>query len=258
MKSLVQLVIRGRLVVLVVTALVTIMRKNFVVSRVVDSTQNTVITLTNKGGQQRVRRTTGATKLDANGIDNMRVVRFSSPPDVEGTATLLVEHSAGDDDIWIYLPALRKVRRIVSANKRESFVGTDFSYGDVIGHKVDDWTHARLKEESIDGQACHVIESVPKDGAVRDSSGYSKMVSWIRTDNFVMVKAEYWDRSGQPLKRAVFSDIQLVDRERDKWQAMHLEAVNLQTGHKTEIDLKDFRANQQVPRDYFTTRYLER
>src|SRR5262249_37253610 len=104
-----------------------VMRRNFVVSRGLDSTQNTVITLTNKGGQQRVRKTTGATKLDANGIDNMRVVRFSSPPDVEGTATLMVEHAAGEDDIWIYLPALRKVRRIVASNKKESFVGTDFS-----------------------------------------------------------------------------------------------------------------------------------
>ena len=83
------------------------------------------------------------------------------------------------------------------------------------------------------------------------------MVSWIRTDNFVMVKGEYWDRAGQPLKRAQFSNVQLVDKERGKWQAMRLETVNLQTGHGTVIDLQDFRANQSVPRDYFTTRSLE-
>jgi hypothetical protein len=237
---------------------VEIMRRNFVVSRVLDSTQNTVITLRNKDGQQRVRKTTGATKLDANGIDNMRVVRFSSPPDVEGTATLMVEHAAGEDDIWIYLPALRKVRRIVASNKKESFVGTDFSYGDVIGQRVEDWQHTLVREEPIDGHACYVVESVPRDAAVRESSGYSKMVTWIRTDNFVTVKGEYWDRSSQPLKRTQYTNVQLVDNERGKWQAMRLEAVNLQTGHQTVIEFGDFRANQNVPRDYFTTRYLER
>ncbi|PYM03363.1 MAG: RND transporter, partial [Candidatus Rokuibacteriota bacterium] len=118
-----------------------IMEKNFVVSKFVDSTSDATFTLINKTGQERVRKTFGTSKLQPNGIDNRRMVRFLSPPDVKGTVTLLVEHSDTDDDIWIYLPALKKVRRLVASNKKDSFVGTDFSYGDVIGHKVEEWGH---------------------------------------------------------------------------------------------------------------------
>lgn len=235
-----------------------IMGRNFVATKVLDSLQDTTITLINRAGQQRVRRTSGATKLDSNGVDNMRVVRFVSPPDVAGTATLMLEHAAGDDDIWIYLPALRKVRRIVSSNKSESFVGTDFSYGDVIGHRPQDWRYRLLREETVAGHRAFVIEAAPATDAVRDASGYSRMVHWIRVDNFMTLQSEYWDRQGEPIKRAVFSDIRLVDAERQKWQAMKLEATNVQTGHRTTIVFENFRANQGVPRDRFTTRYLER
>src|SRR5262249_40309275 len=104
---------------------VAIMSRNFMVNRVPDSEQQTTITLINRGGQQRVRRLVGWTKLQANGVDNRRLVRYEAPADIAGTATLLVEHSDRDDDIWIYLPAVRKVRRLVASNKKESFGGTD-------------------------------------------------------------------------------------------------------------------------------------
>src|SRR5882762_7011693 len=71
----------------------------------------------------------------------MRMTRFLEPADVKGTVSLLIEHAEKDDDIWIYLPSVKKVRRLVSSNKKDSFVGTDFSYGDVIGHKVKEWDH---------------------------------------------------------------------------------------------------------------------
>ena len=126
--------------------------------------------LTNKAGKQRVRKTIGTSKLQGNGIDNMRMTRFLEPADVKGTVSLLIEHSEKDDDIWIYLPSVKKVRRLVSSNKRDSFVGTDFSYGDIIGHKVNEWTHTLVKEEAVDGKPCYVIESVPKIGMPRHCS----------------------------------------------------------------------------------------
>ncbi len=87
---------------------VEIMDKNFVVGKYADSTSETTMTLTNKSGQQRVRKTFGTSKLDANGIDNKRMTRFLEPTDVKGTVSLLVEHSDKDDDIWIYLPSVKK------------------------------------------------------------------------------------------------------------------------------------------------------
>jgi predicted RND superfamily exporter protein/outer membrane lipoprotein-sorting protein len=235
-----------------------IMQKNFVVNKVADSISDATFTLINSGGQQRVRKTYGTTKLQENGIDNMRMTRFLSPADIKDTVSLLIEHSDRDDDIWIYLPAFHKVRRMAASNKKDSFVGTDFSYGDVIGHKVGEWNHALVGEETIDGQPCYVIESTPRNDDIKNSSGYSRRKGWIRKDNFVSVKGEFWDESGQPLKTARFTDVREVDPAHHKWQAMTLEADNQQSGHRTVIQYGEFKVNQHVKDDYFTTRYMER
>lgn len=236
---------------------VEIMDKNFVVGKYADSTSDTTMTLTNKSGQQRVRKTFGTSKLDANGIDNKRMTRFLEPTDVKGTVSLLIEHSDKDDDIWIYLPSVKKVRRLISSNKKDSFVGTDFSYGDVIGHKVKEWNHTLVKEEDIDGKPCYVIESTPKDATVKTNTGYSKRVGWIQKDNFVTVKAIAYDEAGELLKEAKYSHWKEVDTVKHKWQAGILEAKNLQTGHSTVITIDQFKVNNGVKDDFFTTRYME-
>ncbi len=236
---------------------VEIMDKNFVVGKYADSTSDTTMTLTNKSGQQRVRKTFGTSKLDANGIDNKRMTRFLEPTDVKGTVSLLIEHSDKDDDIWIYLPSVKKVRRLISSNKKDSFVGTDFSYGDVIGHKVKEWNHTLVREEDIDGKPCYVIESTPKDTTVKTNTGYSKRVGWIQKDNFVTVKAIAYDEAGELLKEARYSHWKEVDTAKHKWQAGILEAKNLQTGHSTVITIDQFKVNNGVKDDFFTTRYME-
>lgn len=238
--------------------LLPIMTKNFIVSKVLDSTSDATFTLINKSGQERVRKVLGATKLVENGIDNMRMTRFMSPPDIKGTVSLLIEHSDREDDIWIYLPALKKVRRLVSSNKKDSFIGTDFSYADVIGYKVEEWNYKLVSEEVINEQPCFVVESTPKTESVKSNTGYSKRVSWIRKDNKLTVKSEFWDEAGEMLKMATFSDIQLVDPKRDKWQAMRLETSNVQTGHRTVILFENFKVNQKVKAELFTTSYMER
>jgi hypothetical protein len=235
-----------------------IMERNFFASRVLDSRADVTFTLTNKLGQERVRKTLTVSKLKANGVDNMRMVRFLEPPDVRHTVTLTIENAKGDDDIWIYLPALRKVRRLVATNKKDSFAGTDFSYGDIIGHRVAEWTHRLLREEAVDGQPCYVIESVPVGDAEKARTGYGKRLSFVRKDAFVAVREEFWDEAGEPLKGFRAFEVQVVDPARGKWQAMRMEAANLQTGHRTVIRLENFKANQQIPDDFFTTRYMER
>ena len=110
----------------------------------------------------------------------------------------------------------------------------------------------------MDGQACYVIESLPRTDAVKASSGYSRRRSRVRKDNFVMVKGEYWDQAGQPLKTIAAAELQPLDPARRKWQPMRLEAANTQTGHRTVIRYDEFKANQQVKDEVFTTPYLER
>lgn len=235
-----------------------IVQKSLAVNKVLDSTSDATFTLISKTGQERVRKTYGVSKLQANGEDNMRMTRFMAPADIKGTVSLLKEHSAGDDDIWIYLPALKKVRRLVSSNKKDSFVGTDFSYGDVIGHKTAEWNYKLLREEIEDGAPCYVIEATPKSDAVRDNSGYAKRVTWVRKDNFFAIKGELWDETMQPVKTFHMTELQEVDAIRHKWQAMRLEAKNLQTNHQTVIHFENFKVNQKVRDEFFTTRYMEK
>lgn len=235
-----------------------IMEKNATVFKVVGSESAASFVLTNKAGQERLRKTISSTKLQPNGTDNMRVTRFLSPADVKGTVSLMIENAAGDDGLWVFLPALKKVRRLASSNMKDSFVGTDFSNADVIGYKIGEWSYALLREESVDGEPCYVIQASPKSEAVRSNTGYSKRMQWVRKDNFMTVKSELWDEGGEPLKTTSYHDIQLVDATQGKWQAMRLEANNLQTGHRTSIRIESFKVSQHVPDDVFTPRYLER
>ncbi len=237
-----------------------IMDKNFAATRVRDSIANATFTLTHREGAARVRQTQGWTKLRANGRDNMRLVRFTGPADIKGTATLMLENSGAEDDLWVYLPALGKVRRLSASNKKEGFVGTDFSYGDIIGHRPEDWTHRVLREEAVDGQPCHVVESLPLNDTVRQNSGYGKRVNWVRKDNFVAIRGELFDVSGALAKRLSASDIRSVSGSgaQTRWQPMVSVAENLATGHRTEIRFESFKADQNVAESLFTARELDR
>lgn len=237
-----------------------IMDKNYAATRVHDSIANATFTLTNRDGATRVRQTQGWTRLRANERDNMRLVRFIAPADIKGTATLMLENSSADDDLWVYLPALGKVRRLSASNKKEGFVGTDFSYGDIIGHRPEEWTHRLLKEEAVEGQPCDVVESVPVNDAVRQNSGYSKRINWVRKDNFIAVRGELYDLNGVLFKRLSATDIRAVSGSgaHTRWQPMVSVAENLISGHRTEIRFDSFKADQNVAESLFTARELER
>lgn len=235
-----------------------IMRRNFLVGKVRDSRADVTMTLVSGSGTRRVRSTRSTSKLQPNGIDQKRLIRFLTPADVKGTATLLVEHSEGDDDIWIYLPALRKVRRLVASNKKDSFVGTDFSYGDIIGHKVEDWTYTYVGAEEVEGLTTHVIEALPRNDEVAANSGYGKRKLWIRVDNDVAVKGDYWDTAGSLVKQFAARDVREIDPAAHKWQAFHLEMKNTQTGHSTAIDFGTLDVGVGIDDQEFSERYLEK
>ncbi len=228
------------------------------VSKVADARAEITMTLSNADGEQRVRKLVSMTKLEPDGINNRRVLRFLAPADTKGTVTLLIEQSDADDDMWIYLPALKKIRRLVSDNKRDSFVGSDLTFGDLIGHKPADWTSTLLREETLDGKAVYVIESLPRDEAVKSQTGYSKRLLWMDKNSFVTLKTDYWDETGQLLKSIHVSDVRLVDVDRAKWQFMQLDVENLQSGHKTLLHFDDYRVNQGLADDLFTPRTLEK
>lgn len=235
-----------------------IMEKNFFASKLRLLKSDSTMLLVNDRGQTRERKSTTLTKLQKNGIDSKLLVRFLSPADIKGTSFLQVEHAEGDDDQWIYLSALKKSRRLVANNKKDSFVGSDFACGDILLPKVDFHRHTLLRTETIDAKECYVVESVPRDDNVKRDSGYSKKITWVRKDNFLETKVEYHDLAGRLLKTQSISDHQLVELDTQRWFALRREMVNHQTGHKTIITFARIESGVLAAEDLFTTCNLER
>jgi uncharacterized protein len=234
-----------------------IMQRNHQASRVEDSQAQTLFRLIGSNGKAREQQaTTMARRNPAGGMT--RVARFVAPADVKGTAVLTVEHPGGDDDIWVYLPALGSVRRLQSSNKREAYMGTDLSYGDVIGHAPEAWIHRAIGKQARDGADCWVIESVPANAATAAASGYSKRINWIRTDIDMMVHAELYDVAGRLAKKIDQSQITQVSSAPMRWQAMRISVENTRTGHRTDIVVSGFEANKGLKAELFLPRALER
>lgn len=235
-----------------------IMKANFMVGKLRDSESTMTMVLIDARGIRRERKVESFSRLLSNGIDQERVAKFLSPPDVRGTATLTRENSGGDDDIWVYLPALKKVRRLVASNKRDSFMGSDFSYGDVITPRVEDWNHTFIKSEPCGEHDCYVIESTPASEDIKRNTGYGKKTQWIRTDNSMTVKGEYADSAGRPFKEFIARELFQADPELNRWLAKVLRMKNLQTEGITEISFDEIKVNTGVPEATFSERYLRR
>jgi hypothetical protein len=235
-----------------------IMEKNFFSSKIGSLKTDATMVLVNEHGQTRERRIATLQKLQKNGIDSKLVMKFNAPADIKGIGFLQVEQSEADDDQWIYLPALKKTRRLVANNKKDSFMGSDFSYGDFSRPKVDWYQHRVLRSEAIDGHDCFVVESLPRDETIKNDHGYSKKVNWVRKDNFLEAKVEYYDLRGDLLKTQTITGHKLVEPDTHRWFAMHRDVINHQTQHKTVLDFERAEAGVAAPDELFTTRTIER
>ena len=235
-----------------------IMEKNFFVIKVKAIKNTATMTLVNDNGGMRERKMDIVGKLQSNGVDGNLIIRFQYPPDIKGTGFLQIEHSDGDDNLWIYLPALHKSRRLVANNKKDSFFGSDFSYGDILPPKVDRYHHTLIRSEPVDGRECYVIESTPKDEQERCNSGYSRKTTWVCKDNFLETKVEYYDLEGNLLKTQTATKHKQVDPANHRWLATRREMKNHQTGHRTILEQEQITVNMLIADDFFTTSTLER
>jgi len=178
------------------------------------------------------------------------VMIFHSPASVEGTRFLTIANDAGADDQWIYLPALRRVRRIASSERDSEFMGTDFTYSDLAGGDMDDATYRLIREESIDGEATYVVESIP----TRDSnSNYSRLIQWVSKEKWLPIRVEFYDHDGELLKINTMTRVELVQ---GRWTVIANEMLNVQTGHSTVILMQRFVYDEQLPDSLFSTNFL--
>ncbi|MBM3240126.1 outer membrane lipoprotein-sorting protein [Candidatus Poribacteria bacterium] len=202
------------------------------------------MTIVHKSGSKRVRTIKAWMKGD-----DYTLVRFLTPADVEGTGFLSVK-----DDDWLYLPALRKVRRIATKEEKGgSFMGSDFSIEDVGGGSwVEDYNAKLLDTEKYEGHDCYVLELVPKKP---EEISYSKLKRWVDKENFYSVKTEYYDKHGDLLKIMYPSEF---EKREGLWMAKRIEMRNVQKESKTIIVMKEIQVNPEIPDSMFTTRELEK
>lgn len=204
------------------------------------------MTLTNKGGEQRERKLQQYIKKY--GTDEKKVMFFLAPADVRGTSFMNWSYADGrDDDQWIYLPALKRTKRISSDSKSDSFMGSDFNYDDLGDRHPSEDLHKLLREESVGGKACYVVESTPKN----DDYTYSKTISWIMKDNYIGIQREFYDEDGKLLKKLLVKKYDKID---GFWIILETEMSNVQKNHKTEMKFENILLNQGINDSKFTER----
>lgn len=219
-----------------------------------DQISDLEMTLTNKQGQQRVRKVQMYRKKY--GDDEKSVMFFLEPADVKGTGFLTWDYkdASKDDDQWLYLPALKKVRRIASSNKSDSFMGTDFTYNDMGGFDVEKYTYNLLAPETIDGIECYHIERLPKDDSVLKETGYGRAEIWVRPDVWLMVKVVFYDKKMAELKTLTLSEIEQID---GIWTAKTYQMNNVQENHQTTFKFSNHKYNSGLDDEIFTDRRLQ-
>jgi len=215
-----------------------------------DQTSTLTMTLINKSGKKRVRKIKQFTK-DFGKVEKS-IMFFQSPADVKNTSFMNWSYDSDkSDDQWIYLPALKKTKRLSSDSKSDYFMGSDFTYDDLGDRKLDADKHKLLREETVDGFKCYVVESVSKD----EDYMYSKTITWINKNNFVGVKKEFYDEDEDLLK--VLS-IKSAKKISGFWVIMRSEMKNVQKNHKTIIELSNIVINTGVSDSKFTERMMMR
>jgi outer membrane lipoprotein-sorting protein len=209
------------------------------------------MTLTAKNGGVTERVMDQYSKDDARG-NSRSVIVFQSPASVAGTRFLTIENPGKEDDRWIFLPGVGKVRRIAASEGSGSFVGTDLSYDDVSSQdrNVDLDTHKILREEKFKNAECYVIESTPKDSGYQ----YSKMISYIDKANFVNYKIELYDKRGNQVKE--LETLELKDVQ-GRLTAMVTKMSTLAAGTSTTINVDIIKYDENIPEGVFTTAFIE-
>ncbi len=214
---------------------------------------NMTMTLVDKNGDHRVRKVTSYSKKY--GPDTKSVLFFLEPADVKGTAFLQwgYEEKDKDDDQWIYIPSLKRTRKITSSGKNQSFMGTDFSYDDMSTRSVDDDDHKLVREDTVGDQAVWVIESTPKK--LGEDDEYSKVVSYVRKSDYLPAKAEFYDRKGNLEKTLAIQSVTTVNGIPTPQK---LEMTTVDTAHKTLLEMDGLEFDKPIDDELFTQRMLEK
>jgi hypothetical protein len=221
-------------------------------------TQDIEMILIDKRGNQRVRKIRAFGRDQ--GEDTHSIMFFLSPADVKDTGFLTYDYDEDekDDDQWLYLPALKKTKRIASGDKSGSFMGSDFTYADMTDRKLDRYDHKLLQEGEVEGVKVWIVESIPNIEDEIEETGYIKTIAFVRQDNDVVIRAKHWVKKG---KREKYFDVKQLEQIDGIWTPTEMHMITKKgknTLHKTIIKATDVRFNQDLSPDQFTVRQLEK
>lgn len=193
-----------------------------------DSYETMNMVIKKKGGDQ-IERLMKSKSLEVDGDGNKVVIVFQDPADVKGSAVLTHSHIKGNDDQWIYLPAVKRVKRISSSNKSGPFMGSEFSFEDLSSVEYEKYSYALLDDEVVDDKRYFKVERKP----TYQKSGYSRQIVWIDDTHFLTHKIEMFDTTGKKYKTQILSDYK--NYFADFWRAHSIVITNHQNGNSTEM-----------------------
>ena len=216
-----------------------------------DFTANMTMTLKNRAGETSLRFIRIRT-LEVDGDGDKSLSIFDQPADVKGTAMLTYTHGLKPDDQWLYLPALKKVKRISSRNKSGPFMGSTFAFEDLGSQEVEKYSYKYLRDEPCGEWSCYVIERYP----AYEHSGYTRQIVWVDNQGYRMVKAEYYDRKKALLKTMVAGDFQQFLGH--YWRPGTMDMVNHQSGKSTLLEWSDYQFKTGLSERDFRSQTLKR
>lgn len=194
-----------------------------------DSVWEVKMVLMNAEGQES-HRSLNISTLEVEGDGDKLLTYFDRPRDIRGTALLALTHLDRDDDQWLFLPSIRRVKRISSSNKSGSFLGSEFAYEDLASEEVEKFTsYTYLRDEPCGKLSCFVVERVPVD----KNSGYTRQVVWIDSEHYRFMRIDYYDRRNALLKTRTYSDYQLYLGK--FWRSSDITMKNHQSGKTTKL-----------------------
>ncbi|HKJ53461.1 MAG TPA: outer membrane lipoprotein-sorting protein, partial [Gammaproteobacteria bacterium] len=209
------------------------------------------MTLKNRAGDTS-RRLIRIETLEVDGDGDRSLSIFDEPADVKGTKMLTYSHGLEPDDQWLYLPALKRVKRISSRNKSGPFMGSTFAFEDLGSQEIEKFTYRYLRDEPCGEFVCHVIEFFP----AYDYSGYTREIVWIDSEAYRVFKVDYYDRKKTLLKTLTASDFsQYLGHY---WRPGRMEMVNHQTGKSTLLEWSNYRFKTGLDEADFRSQALKR
>jgi len=211
-----------------------------------DTVASMKMVLRNSSGKESIRHMRSKT-LEVEGDGDKSMTIFDEPRDVKGTASLTYSHATEADEQWLYLPALKRVKRISSKNKSGPFMGSEFAFEDISSQEVAKYKYKFLRDDELDGRAVFVVETYPQ----YKNSGYKRLISWVDQQEYYI-----YDRKDTLLKTLVFSEYkQYLDKF---WRAHNLHMDNHQSGKSTTLTWADFEFQTGLTASDFNSKSLKR